>query len=137
MRTERFVPLVATLLLVVGILSTVYVQSLQENIKGDFIKINGKEITLDEIQKSCNEKEINTSSGETYTGISLSEIINLSGVKNPDLHKFKIIGADGYSKTVGWNYMENGVFSVNKKMTIFQDLPKQFWVKDVVEIKVI
>jgi len=137
MKVERVAPVVAILLIVVGILSTLHVQSLQEKADGNYIKINGNEFIVSELQKSCSEKEIETSAGEAYTGISLSEMINLSGIKNPGEYKYEIIGADGYSKIVEWNHIKKGIFSIGEKETIFSDLPKQFWVKDVAEIKVI
>jgi len=136
MRVERFVPAIAILLLIVGIFSTVYVQSLQERTDGEYVKINGERFTSNEIQK-CSEKKIKASEGGEYTGISLADMINKSGVKDPETHKYKIIGSDGYSKTVEWEYVKNGVFLVEEKKAVFSDLPKQFWVRDIVEIKVI
>jgi len=135
MKVERFMPAIAITLLIVGIFSTVYVQSLQ-NRDGDSIKLNGEELTLGEIQK-CREKDIKTSEGKVYTGISLADMINLSGLKDPELHTYKIIGSDGYSKTVEWKYVKKGIFLMEEKKVIFSDLPKQFWVNDIVEIKVI
>ena len=135
MKVERFIPAIAILLLLVGIFSTVYVQSLQEGAEGEYITINGERLSFGEIQRYSG-RIIKTSEDE-YSGISLAEMINKSGVINPDIHKYKITGSDGYSKTVEWKYVKNGVFLMEEKEVIFSDLPKQFWVKDIVDIKVI
>jgi len=137
MKVERIAPVIAVSLLLLGIFSTVYVESSKEKISPDYLKINGNRFEIKEILKSCSEKEIKPEAGGAYTGISLADMINFSGVKNPSEYKYKIVGSDGYSKTVDWNALQNGIFYVEEKKVIFSDLPKQFWVRDVVEIKVI
>jgi len=137
MKVERVVPVVALTLLLVGTFATVYVHSYGEKSNTDYLKINGREFKISEIIKACSEKEIKPEAGGIYKGILLPDIINFSGVKNPSEHKYKIIGSDGYSKTVGWDHIQNGIFVLEKREVVFSDLPKQFWVKDVVEIKVI
>ncbi|MEA2054823.1 MAG: hypothetical protein U9O96_06965 [Candidatus Thermoplasmatota archaeon] len=137
MRIERVIPVIAVLLMTMGILSTVYVHSFQEREGTDYLKINGKEFGINDLFNSCNKKDMKTSMGETHTGISLADIVNLSGVENPGEHIYTIIAADGYSKTVEWNNIKNGIFTEEEKRAIFSDLPKQFWVRNIVEIKVI
>ena len=137
MKVERVVPVIAITLLLVGTFSTIYVQSYGEKGSSDYLKINGKEFQINEIVKACSEKEIKPEAGGIYKGVLLSDMINFSGVKNPSGYKYKIIGSDGYSKTVGWNSVQNGIFVLEKREVVFSDLPKKFWVKDVIEIKVI
>ncbi|KAA0004508.1 MAG: hypothetical protein DRN33_01180 [Thermoplasmata archaeon] len=137
MKVERIVPAIAVCLLLLGAFSTVYVESSKEKIIQDTIKINDKELEISKIMKSCRDMSIEPEAGGNYEGISLSDMINFSGVKNPAEHRYKILGSDGYSKTVEWNDMNNGIFDIEKRIVIFTNLPKQFWVKDVVEIKVV
>ena len=63
-------------------------------------------------------------------------IINLSGVEQPEKHEYTIIGADGHPQTVEWEDMKKGVLTKERRV-IFENLPKKFWVKDVVKIEVI
>jgi hypothetical protein len=51
-------------------------------------------------------------------------------------HTYRIIGEDGYSQTVTWENMQNGLLTHEKKV-VFSDLPKAFNVKNVVEIEVL
>jgi hypothetical protein len=55
----------------------------------------------------------------------------------PENHDFKIIGADGYFKTVGWKDMESGILDVEEKKVVFESKAKAYWVRDVVEIEVV
>ena len=77
---------------------------------------------------------------KNYTGALLSDIINMSKIKNPEEHKYTIAGPgkEGglYQKTVEWNDMKNGILTEDKR-TIFPNLPRAFWIKDVIKIEVI
>lgn len=122
-RGEKISIVIAVFLLSVGIVSAIY-QSVEE--VGDTIEINGKKISIEEIFEKC-------SIGEEA---SLACIINLSGVEQPEKHEYTIIGADGHPQTVEWEDMKKGVLTKERRV-IFENLPKKFWVKDVVKIEVI
>ena len=62
--------------------------------------------------------------------------MNDTGLANPGTHEYKIIAADGYLKTVSWDDMQNGII-LESKESYFSELPKQFNVRDVVEIEVV
>lgn len=97
----------------------------------DTIEVNGNEYTWDEIFQDLTTVELGD-----HEGVMLSDLINDTGLDDPEDHEFKISAADGYVKTVSWDDMMNGILLKEKKMTYFPDLPKQFYVKDVVEIEV-
>ena len=136
-KKEAIVSIVALSFLVIGIVSNIYVYSHQIE-KGDFITIGNKKLYINDIFEKCNIKsiEVKKSIKENYSGAILSDIINVSGIKNPEIHKYTIVGSDGYQKTVEWNDMEKGILTKNKRV-IFSHLPGAFWVRDVVKIEVI
>ncbi len=104
--------------------------------KGDTDKviINGKDYYWDDI---CDDFKLESfEAGETqYTGISLTELAYDAGIGDPETKKFTIAGADGYQKTLDWDDFSNGYLVKEKKLTVFPDLTKSFWVRDVIEIK--
>jgi hypothetical protein len=93
--------------------------------------VNDKEYTWDELFDDFEATTL-----DDNEGILLSDIVNDTGLKDPDTHEFKIVAADGYLKTVSWDDLQNGIIKDNKE-TYFTTLPKQFFVQDVVEIKVV
>ncbi len=97
----------------------------------DTIEVNGNEYTWDEIFQDHKTIELGD-----HEGVMLSDLINDTGLEDPEGHEYKIIAADGYVKTVSWDDMMNGIIVKETKMTYFPDLPKQFYVKDVVKIEV-
>jgi len=141
-KKEAIVAIVAIVLLSIGITSTIYVQSHQVE-KGEFIKVANEKIYINDIFNKC--KIMNISVDEkgiekNYEGVVLSDIINMTNLKNKEEHDYTIVGInpDGgtYRKTVSWKDMENGILTKELR-TIFPDLRRAFWIKDVIEIEVI
>ncbi len=95
------------------------------------ITVNGKEYSYDAVFSDFPHKTLNE-----YEGVGLSDLVNDTGLKNPENHEYLLIGSDGYQKTVKWTDMENGILKLNKT-SYFPDLPRQFYVKDLVKIEVI
>ncbi|HDS59293.1 MAG TPA: hypothetical protein ENN54_03245 [Thermoplasmatales archaeon] len=135
-RLERLVPLVAACLLLLGTLSTIYVKSFQEQESTEFISLNGTAVSIDHLYATYSEQSLETSADETHTGIPFASLTQEAGIQDPAAHIYRIIAADGYTKEVEWKYLQNSVLTSDKRI-IFAQLPKQYWVRDIVEIKVI
>lgn len=128
MEKNKLIQIIAIIVIVIGIGSSIYVHATQ--IDSKHINVNGKDYSIDQLFDNSEEKTY-----ETYSGIALDSLIVKAGVENPEKYEYTIIGADGYQKTVEWENMINGLLTKDGK-SIFFDLPKAFRVKDIVEIKV-
>jgi len=136
-KKEAIVSAVAFFLLATGITSNAYLH-LRHIEKGDYISIGNEKVYIDDIFETCgimtfevNEKGVM----KNYTGALLSDIINMSHIENPQEHKYVIIASDGYQKTVEWKDMMNGIITEEKRI-IFPNLPRAFWIRDVIKIEV-
>ena len=133
MGKEKFIPVIALVVLLIGCGSSIYVYATQ--IDSEFISINNIEYTIDQIFFVGRQTTIE-SSDEQFTGIALDDLMLKSGVTNPESREYIITAADGYQKTVQWGNMENGILTEDA-MSVFSDLPKSFRVRDIVNIEVI
>jgi len=131
MGKDRFLPVIALIVLTVASISSLYVYTTQANT--NTIIINGHPYTIDELFSFTKPR---TFSDPNTSGIALDDLIVQTGVNNPASHTYTIISTDGYQKTVTWENMRNGLLTKSHVTTIFTDLPKAFWVKDVVRIEV-
>ncbi len=98
----------------------------------DVLTVNGKEYLWESLENDFNIMEF-----DGNTGISITEILLNSGVKDLEGNSFRFIGADGYEKEIPWTDMDNGMLNTDEKKAIFPDLAKAFWVRDLVEIEVV
>ena len=128
MGKERLIPIFALVVLIIGSASSLYVYATTAN--SDFIIIDGTEYTIDQLFFLGEDRSINE-----YTGSALDVIIEKTGVATHESQTYTLIAADGYEKTVQWENMQNGILTRDGQ-SVFSDLPKAFWVKDIVEIKV-
>jgi hypothetical protein len=132
---EKLIPVFAFLILALGSLSSLYVYAFEDNteVEGDEIIINGVSLKLSFLFENGETrvfKDLNVS------GFALDDIIIISGVECPPCNSYKIIGSDGYSQTVTWDNMQNGLLTLEKNV-VFLDLPKAFNIKDVERIEVV
>jgi len=132
MGKEKFIPILALVIIIIGGISTAYVYATQTD--KDTITINGEEYTIDQIFYMGATKTIQTTEGEK-TGADLGDLIQKAGVGCPSCYEYTIKAKDGYQKTVNWDIMKTGVLTDYKKV-FFPDTPKAFWIKDIVEIEV-
>jgi hypothetical protein len=130
MGKDRFLPVIALIILVIASISSVYVYTTQANT--ETILINGQHYTSDQLFSFTKPRAF---ADLNYSGIALDDLVTKTGVKNPESHTYTIIGSDGYQKTVTWMNMKNGLLTKNR-VSVFSDLPKAFRVKDVVTIEV-
>lgn len=97
----------------------------------DTLTVNGTEYTWEDLFDDFDVIHM-----DDNEGILLSDIVEDTGLANPEDHEYRIIASDGYTKTVSWDDMQNGIVQESKE-TYFSELPKQFYVKDVVEVEVV
>ena len=128
MGKERLIPIFALVILLISSISTLYVYATTTN--SDFIIVDGTEYTIDQLFFLGEDRSISE-----YIGTALDVIIKKTGIATPESQTYTLIAADGYQKTVQWENMQNGLLT-REGQSIFSDLPKAFWVKDIVEIEV-
>lgn len=131
MRKGKVLLLTAIILIAVGMGSTLYIYLFQSSSEAETLLLNKEEISLPQLFRVLEEKKI-----KDYQGIVLGNIIEKAGVENPEKHSYTIVGADGYQKTVSWENFKEGILTRDKKRVVFSDLPRQYWVEDVVKIEV-
>ncbi len=139
MGNDRLFPILAMIVLLVGISSSIYVSGItnEQKIDDETIIINDVEYSKSEFLSSIEQITISTDSGEK-TGYPLDQMIIKSGVNCHECHKytFKAVEPDPYQQTVQWTDIKTGVFSLDKNRVYFPDLTHSFWVYNVVEIEV-
>jgi len=129
MGKEKFIPIVALVILLIGAGSSAYVYA--TTIDSEYIDINGQEYTIDQLLFIGTERSF-----EEVSGVALDDLMIKIGVTAPENHEYTIIAVDSYQKTVSWENMKNGLLTEDG-VSIFSDLPKSFRVKDIVKIEVI
>ncbi|MEM4729515.1 MAG: hypothetical protein QXH42_07140 [Thermoplasmata archaeon] len=100
------------------------------------VVVNGKDYYWDRLFQSFNTVRF-TAGGESYIGVRLSDLINDTGLSNPENHRYRIRGSDGYEKELSWDDMVCGYLVKEEKKTVFPNLTRSFWVRDVITIEVI
>lgn len=111
--------------------------SLKAEVETDFFTVNGKEYGWNTTFEEFEIVTLEDAQGNPWEGVMLADLITDAGVADPENHEYKLVGADGYTKTVGWSDMETGLLTKNEKRVFFPDLPKAYYVSDLVEIEVI
>ena len=132
MGKEKFIPILALIVLIIGGISTAYVYATQIN--KDTIRINGQEYAIDQIFYLGETRTIQTIEGEK-TGVALGDLITKVGVGCPTCYEYTIKAKDGYEKTVNWDILKIGILADFKKV-FFPDTAKAYWIRDVIEIEV-
>jgi len=127
MTKNKWIPIIAAIVLLVGIGTSVYA-FIQQNNTGS-IAIGGTTYAAKEIMGMGSERTV-----EDYSGVALDELVINAGISQPETKEYTLVGSDGYQKTVTWDNMQNGLLTPDL-MSVFSDLAKAFRVKDIVEIK--
>ncbi len=138
MRKETTIPLLAIVLLLIATTSSAYVyinQSSVESTVGESILINGESFGIATLFESIENRTAIVAEVE-YEGIALDGLIEYVGVSSPQSHSYRFVADDGYSKTVEWSHLADGILTLDQR-SVFSNLPKAFSVRNVVEIEVI
>jgi hypothetical protein len=133
---QNIIPFLAIMVLIIGMVSTVYVHTnqAQQSIDAQSILINDQPFKTQELFTTFSTMTIQTDDGNK-TGISLSEVILSHPLDCPNCHTYLIKASDGYQQTVDWHDMQQGILSLEKRV-YFPHLAHAFWVRDVIEIEV-
>ena len=139
MGNDRLFPILAIIIMIVGIFSTAYVTAItnQNKIDENTIIINDIEFSKNDFFKNIQKITITTDRGQK-TGYALEDIIIKSGVLCPQCNKytFKALEPDPYQQTVSWEDIKTGIFTLENNRVYFPDLTHSFWVYNVIEIEV-
>lgn len=130
MGKDRLIPIFALLILLIGSISSIYVYATQTTT--NTLLVNGQHYTIDQLFSLTKPQTVNDSQ---YTGIALDDLMQKTGVSDPEQHQYTLKASDGYEKTVTWENMKNGLLTKDRE-SIFSDLPKAFHVKDIIAIEV-
>ncbi len=133
MKFQKYLPIVAIIVLLVAIAATFFVNS--NKIDATQIIIDGEEYTINQFFQMAEERSVQAETGESGKGVALDQLMQAIGIQDPETRQYTLIGADGYQKTVMWENLQNGILSIERE-SVFSDLPKAFYVKEIVEIKV-
>ena len=135
-RLNYVVPLVAVSLLIIGTMATIYVKSYEEKGTAGTINVSGVDVPNSILFSLYDQQILRTSVDETHIGIPLSKVLEYAHIETPTEYRYMIIGSDGYGKEVEWEHIEKSVLTAEKRI-VFADLPKQFWVRNIIEIRLI
>ena len=128
MGKDTIIPIFAIMILLVAGGSSIYVYA--TTTESTVITIGETDYTIDQIFYIADHRSI-----ESYTGVALDDLIVKAGISDPEHKDYTLIASDGYQKTVQWKNIENGLLT-EEAQSIFSDLPKAFWVKDIIYIEV-
>ncbi|MGA1793040.1 MAG: hypothetical protein ACMUHM_03740 [Thermoplasmatota archaeon] len=100
----------------------------------DSFTLNGKTYEWETLQDDFETIEV-----QGYEGVPLVTILDDAGIADPEEHDYKIVGADGYFKTVTWRDMRSGILTNDDgdRKVVFETKAKAYWVREVVEIEVV
>jgi hypothetical protein len=129
---EKIIPIIAMIVLLIGIFSAIYVNATQIN--KDTITINEKEFTIEQLSRFTLSKTILTDEGEK-NGIALDDLIYKIGIECGECNEYTFKAKDGYQQTVNWDLMQKGVLTDYSRV-YFSDTAHVLWVRDVIEIEV-
>lgn len=127
---KRFLILLAVILVVIGVGSTLYITLFKGTEKTEVLLVGETEFSLNELFGTSDLITV----GE-YQGVALAEVINKAGIKNPEAQEYTIIAEDEYQKTVEWESIKEGIFTREKRV-VFPDLPQQYWIKNTTRIEI-
>ena len=132
MGKEKLLPICAIAVLLIGCLSSLYVNGIE--IYSNTIKINNDEYTMDEIFSLAKTRTIITDDGEK-TGLALDDLIISAGYTCISCNVYTFKSKDGYQQTLTGDYLQKGVLTKDNRV-FFSNTAHAFWVKNIVEIEV-
>jgi hypothetical protein len=137
MGKEKLIPVLAIIVLLLAVGSTLYVQATKTEItEENAITINGNKYCLNELFDEVEKRTIQID-GDEISGIALDSLIEYSGVLcgSCNTYTIKATHPSPYQQTVKWDNMQKGILTDYSRV-YFPDLARAFWVYNVVEIEV-
>jgi len=143
MGKDKLIPILAMVVLLIGIVFTAYVHAMQAGHATDdeyLLTINGQTYSINQIFAEGEPCTITTDDGEK-TGIALDQLIVLAGVECPSCHTYtiKALYPHPYQQTVAWSTLQTGILTYDgdyNARVYFPNLAHAFWVYNVEEIEV-
>ena len=129
---EKLIPIIAIVLLLIGTISTFYVNAVE--VDKETITIDGKEITVENLFSKCETKTIVTDDGEKE-GINLEDLYEKYIFSCKNCNSFTIKAKDGYQQTLDLSTFKSGILTEDKRV-FFPDTAHALWVRDVIQIEV-
>jgi len=106
-------------------------------IDSKIIEVNGWLYCWDQPFDKLEETSMFDDEDTNHTGVLLSDLVNDTGLKDQGNHNYTITAADGYAKTVSWENMTEGLLVKEQRKSVFPDMEKKYWIKDIVKIEVV
>ncbi len=94
------------------------------------IIINGAELT----QNMPFDRWFNTTEINGTEGIPFAALLDYSGIQHPEMYNYTITAHDGYSQTVNWTAMSEGLYVQEDFKAYFLRLDKKYHIKNIKEI---
>jgi len=137
---EKIIPILAMIVLFIGIISTIYVNANEnkEELPGVSIIINGNEYSFQKLNEIFQNITIDTDEGKR-TGLPLEKIITYSGVNCPSCNRYTFKASDPYQQTALWKDVKTSILTYDNEYNIrvyFPNLAHTFWVYNLKEIEV-
>jgi hypothetical protein len=132
MGKDKLIPVIAMILILIGVSAALYVHATQVN--KDTITIKGEEYTIDQIFTLAEKKTITTDDGEK-TGVSLEDLMKKVGVSCTSCSTYTFKASDAYEQTVDYNTLKTGILTKERR-AVFPNTAHKLWVSDVIEIEV-
>jgi len=137
---EKIIPILAMVVLLIGIFSTIYVNAIENDKKlpDNKLMINGNEYSFEKLSKNFQSVTIETDDGEK-TGLPLEKIITYAGVNCPSCNRYTFKASDPYQQTALWTDVKTGILTYDEKYNLrvyFPNLAHTFWVYNLIEIEV-
>ena len=137
---EKIIPILAMAVLIIGIISTIYVNANEnkEELQEKIIIINGNQYSFTELNNLFQNITIETDDGEKI-GLPLEKIILFSGVNCPTCNRYTFIARDPYQQTALWKDIKTGILTFDNEHKIrvyFPNLAHTFWIYNLKEIEV-
>ncbi len=142
MGKEKTLQVFAILVLLIGIISSLYVYAQETEIetqreqigKEDTITINNIDYNKEELFEIVESRTITIEEKE-ITGLALDKLLTYANTEQPSAHKYTFIATDSYQQTVTWDMVQAGIFTDYNRV-IFPGTAHSFWVSNIIEIEV-
>lgn len=142
MGKEKIIPILAMIVVVIGVTSSLYVYAQESELEKqrekynqeNIITIDNLEYNLEELFTLIDNKTV-IADDEKIAGIALDGLIIYTDIECPSCHEYTFKASDNYQQTVTWEMMQTGILTDYNRV-IFPETAHSFWVRNVIEIEV-
>jgi hypothetical protein len=104
------------------------------------VTFNGTEFSWDDMQADLGTKTV-----DGKEGVGLGEVVNDTGLANPDTYKYVLKASDDYAMAVNWTVLQTGIVTMETEeedgntttylMSYFPGMPSAYKVKNLANIE--